>query len=127
MILAGAFSGIHAQVRRIPVSPDVTDTVLPVKAADEETMNRRKMINELNLTREQMQRLKTIREESKARQADIESNNRLSEDERRQQLRNLQQERLQKNSRVLSADQMEKMKHFRQSRHPVKKASAPIQ
>lgn len=126
VILVGAFSGLHAQVRRIPVSPDVIDTVLPVKAPGEETMNRKKMFKELDLSREQMQRLKTIREESKVKQPDIENNNRLSEDERRLQLRNLQHERLQKNRRVLSADQMDKMKRFRQSRHPGKKASSPI-
>jgi len=125
LFLAGSFSGLQAQVRRIQVSPDAIDTVLPVKAPDAQTMNRRKMFKELALTREQMQRMKAIREESRARQEDIENNNRLSEDERRQQLRSLKQEQVQKKSRVLSADQLEKLKRFRQYKKPGKKMSSP--
>lgn len=115
-ILIGSSSGLDAQIRRNPVNPVQTDTVLTETKPDAATASRRQMIRELDLTREQMQKLKIIREESKARQEALENNTSLTEDERRRQLRAIQADLMQKNRQVLSAEQMEKMKTFRQSK-----------
>lgn len=106
----------HAQIRRNPVSTAQTDTVLTKANEDDAAVSRRQMIRELGLTREQMEKLKVIREESKAQLEALENNTRLTEEERKRQLRAIQADILQKNSRVLSAEQMEKMKAFRQSK-----------
>ena len=78
-------------------------------------------MKEMNLTREQMQKLKVIREESKARQEVLENNTKLSEEDRKRQLRTIQADIMQKNRQVLSAEQMEKMKAFRQAKKMNKK------
>lgn len=117
-LLLCCFRYTEAQVRRNPVLTGKTDTTVAVNAGNEADSRRKslKMARELNLTREQMLRLRAIRLDMQARQEAIDEDMALSENERRNRLRTLQQDRLEANRKVLTPDQQARVRANREAR-----------
>lgn len=86
---------------------------------------RRDVLKELDLTKEQKQRLKSIRENGQARRQLLEADTVLTDTERKQRLRALRRGQEDSVAKVLSPQQFEKFKALRQQQ--VKTAAAATQ
>ena len=96
-----------AQVQR-------TVTRLAQKDADSITpagdnKGRREMLRELQLTREQQVKMKTLRDDFRAKQDAVNNNDKLTADERKSKLRELRKEHVQNMMLVLNEEQRKKM------------------
>jgi hypothetical protein len=76
-------------------------------------MNRKKMMQDLELTKEQKVKMKEIQQAGKAKKEAIEADSKLSDTEKRTRLRALQQEQMQNMMKILDPAQREKMKAAR--------------
>lgn len=100
-----------AQVQRTVTPSNPSDTIAKnSNIVANENMNRKKMMAALDLTKEQKIKLKAIREDGKAKREAVENNDKLSDAERKMQLRSLQKEQLQNTMKILNEEQREKMK-----------------
>ncbi len=104
-----------AQVERKPAVIK-TDTVKTANTSNADNKPGRKdRIKDLDLTREQLVKLKAMRESNTAAKAVIEKNAQLSEAEKEKLLRDLQKEQVQQLQAILTAQQLEKFKAGRQN------------
>lgn len=104
-----------AQIERKPAPARPADSVAnnqPVSKMDK--ANRKDLLKDLDLTREQKGKLKEIRQAGKAKKEAIENNGQLSEDEKKKQLRELQKEQAKAIQAILTDEQKEKFKAKRQ-------------
>ena len=100
-----------AQVERKPSPAKQSDSV-------ETKMNRsdrRDLIKDLDLTREQKMKLKEIRQSNKTKKEAIENNSQLSDREKKDQLRSLQKEQAQNIQAILTDEQKAKFLKNRQA------------
>jgi Spy/CpxP family protein refolding chaperone len=102
-----------AQVERVPAKgPDSA-----VNKPAENTMDRaekKDLLKELDLTKEQKSKLKEIRQSGKAKKEAVENNDQLSESEKKTKLKELQKEQAQNIQAILTDEQKEKLKAKRQ-------------
>ena len=104
-----------AQVERKPSPAKQTDSVANHPGNNKmDRSEKKELLKELDLTKEQKSKLKEIRQDSKAKKEAIENNTRLSETEKKTQLHALQKEQAQKIQAILTDEQKEKFKTKRQ-------------
>lgn len=84
-----------------------------VTRQDSGSPSRRDMLKELDLTKEQRQRMKVLRNEAETKKQEIDNDNTLSDIERKQRLRSLRMAQQDSISRVLTPEQFEKFKAMR--------------
>lgn len=101
----------YSQIERKPVPVIKADTVAGNQSANKvDKADRKDLLKELDLTREQKIKLKEIRQANKEKKEAIESNGQLSEDEKKKQLRELQKEQAKSIQAILTDEQKEKLK-----------------
>lgn len=104
-----------AQVERKPSPAKQTDTLVHDPGGNKmDRADRKDLVKELDLTREQKIKLKEIRQENMTKKEMIENDRRLSETEKKSQLHSLQKEQAQKIQAILTDEQKEKFKSMRQ-------------
>ena len=104
-----------AQVERKPSPAKQTDSVVDHPGSNKMDRSEKKdMLKELDLTKEQKIKLKEIRQENKSKKEMIENDSRLSETEKKTRLHALQKEQAQKIQAILTDEQKEKLKAMRQ-------------
>ncbi len=105
----------YSQIERKPVPAIKADTVAGIQPAGKvDKADRKDLLKELDLTREQNLKLKEIRQANKTKKEAIESNGQLSEDEKKKQFRELQKEQAKAIQAILTDEQKEKFKAKRQ-------------
>ena len=119
--LAIAFSMIGllsiSQVQRVVTPRKQTDSASNSRPDNNpNTMDKRKMMRELNITKEQRAKLKEYRQSRIAAREAISSDDKLTEDEKAMKLRMLQREQVKNMQQVLSDEQMMKLKKMRQEK-----------
>ena len=77
---------------------------------------RTKMKNELNLSKEQSQKMKEIREESKQKMQALRDDKSISDADRKAKAADLMKERREKTESILNTDQKQKMKEWSEKR-----------
>lgn len=95
-----------AQVQRNQVKKSVTDSSQKAKVK----------IKELNLSKDQMGKLKEMKQENKASKDQIENDATLSVKQKKQQLRELKRQHAEKMNTILTDDQKVKLKEMRGNR-----------
>jgi Spy/CpxP family protein refolding chaperone len=111
--------GCFAQVQRnIAPKKDSAEITIPGKTLDGKSgqskkENKREMIRSLNLSKEQQQKLREMRQASKARKQDIENNDLLTEQQKKEQLRELYQDAAGNFRNILSEEQRAILKEIR--------------
>ena len=102
-----------SQVQRKTRPLGLKDTVEVVKGSDE--MDKKEMMRELNLTREQKIKMKEIRQSGKAKKETIDNDDTLTPEQKKEKLKELRKEQLQKVQAILTVEQREQMRAMRQS------------
>ncbi len=110
--LAATVSSANAQVRRNSAKP-IADSVVEVNGQQQKT-NRRDMMKELNLSKEQRKQLKEIRQSNQSAKAAVENNTGLSAEQKQKELKALRRQQLEKMKAILTPEQLEKFKKLRQ-------------
>ena len=104
-----------AQVERKPTPAKAADSASNAPAGKKmDRSNRKDLLKDLDLSREQKIKLKEIRQGNKTKKEAIENNSQLSEDEKKKQLRELQKEQAKSIQAILTDEQKEKFKAKRQ-------------
>jgi len=104
-----------AQVQRV-VTPKPEDSTARSNGTATEKNNqgdRKQMLRELNLTKEQRGKLKEIRQANMARKDEINNNDSLNQDQKDAKLRELKRSAAQSTMTILNDEQKEKMKAMR--------------
>jgi Spy/CpxP family protein refolding chaperone len=113
LLTAALAQGAAAQIRRTVPEKQKTDSAgMPVPAQDEKT-KRKEMLKELNLTKAQKGKFKEMRKEAKDKKEAIEGYEKLSQEEKDEQLKELKKEQLKKTDTLLTDEQKEKFKQLR--------------
>ena len=101
----------YAQIERKVIPATKTDSILnkPVQPAAGE-MDKREIMKDLNLTKEQRAKMKEIRQSGKAKREAISNDTKLTDAEKQTQLRALQKEQLQNTMNILNEEQKKKMR-----------------
>jgi periplasmic protein CpxP/Spy len=71
--------------------------------------DKREMMKELNLSRDQMKQMKTLRQETKAKMDELKAQDKITAEEKKQKMKAIQEERKTKLKAILSAEQYAKM------------------
>ena len=79
-------------------------------------MQRAQMFDELNLTADQKEKMKALREDNMQKMDAIKSNSSLSEDQKAEQMKTLRQGQKKSMDAILTEDQKAKMKQLRNER-----------
>ena len=121
LLTTGSFAAMAQVQRHIDRKPPVTNNKAPLgnMPAKEQKPKMRGILRQLDLTRQQQIQLKQIRQEQQAKKALIESNEQLSDPEKKKQIREMQNEFLTKLESVLTDEQKEKLKRLRQKQEPI--------
>ena len=82
-------------------------------SSSQQADNKREMMKQLNLTREQKAKMKEIHQTMQAKKDAISNDSKLSAEEKQTQLRNLQKELFQNTLNILNDDQKQKLKTMR--------------
>jgi Spy/CpxP family protein refolding chaperone len=94
-----------------PASPVMTDEMPQASRKD-----KRAMMKELNLSRTQMKQLKGMKQDGKAQKDAITNNTKLTDQERKQQLKELRVSQLKKMQQILTPEQITKLKEMRKQK-----------
>src|SRR5690348_11260610 len=103
-----------AQVQRVVTNspkPDSAKGTMP--ATDNKRLERKKMMRDLDLTKEQRSKLKEIHDAGQAKKEAIEGDDKLSDTEKQNRLRELRKEQSQNTMKILNPEQQQKMKAAR--------------
>lgn len=103
-----------AQVERKPSPSRQADSAMNQSAGNMNRNNRKDLVKDLDLSREQKIKLKEIREAGRSKKEAIENNSQLTEEEKKKQLRELQKEQAKNIQAILTDEQKEKFKAKRQ-------------
>lgn len=123
----------QAQVRRIPTpskprQADSTQTNMvnpgAVNAADGANAKGKEIIQQLNLSREQMLKLREIRQANLAKREAVNNNDQLTPEQKQTQLTALKKEQAQNIQAILTEEQKTKMRTLRQDAFKQKTAGA---
>ncbi|MBS1511402.1 MAG: hypothetical protein JST86_11215 [Bacteroidetes bacterium] len=101
-----------AQIQRKRNNPPADSAI--AAPAGSNGMNRKDMLRELNLSKAQMQQLKESRQSLKAKKEAIDADDKLSPEEKQQQLKGLRKEQAQTMMRILTPEQRQKLMQLRQ-------------
>jgi Spy/CpxP family protein refolding chaperone len=123
---AGIFSGLIfisflsvAQVQRIATPSKQPDSVMRQpgeNAALNENAGRKQMMRELNLTRDQRAKIKEIRQSNMAKKDAIANDDKLTQEQKDVQLRELKRAQAQSTMTILNDEQKAKIKNMREER-----------
>lgn len=102
-----------AQIERKQVAMQTDSSQTAVKNNKADNKSRKERFRELDLTREQMGKLKEIGRANKAAKEAIENNESLPEADKKKQIRELQKAQLEKIQAILTPEQFEKFKASR--------------
>ncbi len=103
-----------AQVERKTVVKDQADSVSTASFKEQAGKNDRKqMIKDLHLTREQQAKMKEIHQSGRSKKEALLNDNKLTNDERQVKLRALQKEQFDSTMRILNDEQQQKMRNGR--------------
>ena len=102
-----------SQVQRKTRPSGLKDTVAVVKGSDE--MDKKEMMGELNLTREQKIKMKEIRQSGKVKKETIDNDDTLTPEQKKEKLKELRKEQVQKVQSILTVEQREQMRAMRQN------------
>lgn len=103
------------RARKVKTTSDTTSTGAAVTMNDDK-QSRREMIKELNLTKEQKGKFKEMQQNMKAKKEAIENDEKLSDTEKKQKLRELRKEQMKATDNILNDEQREKMKQMRKDK-----------
>jgi Spy/CpxP family protein refolding chaperone len=116
VLLLGTLSASAQIERKSTLSKnDTAKAVVSNSAEDTKKAKKREMMKDLNLTREQQGKMKEIMKSGKAAKDAIQNNEQLSDQEKKQQLRELKKTQAQKVQAILTPEQLEKFKANRES------------
>lgn len=110
IFLALSTTGIHAQT----TAPEAT-VQQPDNADNEKSLknNRQELLNQLDLTEDQKKQLMPLQKEERAKREKINNDTSLSAEEKQTQLKSLRKESLSKMSKILTPDQLKKLKELK--------------
>ena len=103
------------RARKPKTASDTTSTGAAVAMKDDK-QSQKDMIRELNLTKEQKGKFKEIRQNMKAKKEAIENDDKLSDTEKKEKLRELRKEQMKATDSILNEEQREKMKQMRKDK-----------
>ena len=115
-----------AQVQRnVTAKKDSTEMGMPGEITNNENgqskkEDKRQMIRSLNLSKEQRQKFKEIRQENKEKKESISSNDQLTESQKKDQLKELHKEAAMNMNSLLSEEQRDKVKAMRKEKGALK-------
>jgi Spy/CpxP family protein refolding chaperone len=115
-VLFSAFNTIAQVQRTKPVKPQVDSAIVGTATTTSTSFSKstkkknRELFKELDLSRTQMKQLKEMRQEAKVKKNVIEDNTKLTDEERKQQLREFKKEQLKKMQQILTPEQLTKLK-----------------
>ncbi|MEI2749483.1 MAG: hypothetical protein V9E88_12060 [Ferruginibacter sp.] len=112
LLVTASISGF-SQVRR-ESGNTINDSIITVADANKDKRSKREMMKELNLTRDQRQKLKEAKSSNQSAKAAIENDNTLTADQKKVKLRELRKAQLEKLKTILSPEQIEKLRKMRQ-------------
>jgi Spy/CpxP family protein refolding chaperone len=113
ILAAGITQVTEAQIRRTgPEKPKTDSAAMPAPAPGEK-MKRKEMARELNLTKAQKEKFKEMRKAAKNKKEGIEDNDKLSQEEKDKELKELRKEQGEKMDTLLTDEQKEKFKKMR--------------
>jgi hypothetical protein len=116
-VLSLAFSLSFAQVQRQKKEVDKSDSSANTTAQKQDAgMDRKEMMRDLDLTKEQKGKLKEIRQAGKAKKEAIENDEKLSADEKQAKLKDLKKEQAKSTMSILSREQKLKLLKMRQEK-----------
>lgn len=101
---------VSAQVERKPLTVEFKEAAKP-----KEKESRSDLFKQLDLSKEQRNKLKEIRHAHTSAKAPIVNNSQLSEAGKKKQLRTLQKEQAEKLKAILTPEQQEKLRSSRQN------------
>ncbi len=93
-----------------------TGTNNSMAPAKDDMQNRKAMIKELNLTREQKGKFREMQQNMKAKKEAIENDDKLSDTEKKEKLRTLRKEQMAATDSILNNEQREKMRQMRKDK-----------
>jgi len=106
-----------AQVQRKAGTANKTDSAGSTAAVNKKAGgNKKEMLRDLNLTKDQKSKLKEARQSAKAKKVAIESDNKLSATEKTARLNELKKEQAKNTMGILNDEQKEKMKKMRKDK-----------
>ena len=111
LLVTVSISGF-SQVRR--ESNKVKEDSVTVVDTQKDKRSRRDMMKELNLNREQKQKLREAKSSNQSAKAAIENENTLTADQKKVKFRELRKAQLEKLKTILSPEQIEKLRKMRQ-------------
>lgn len=104
-----------SQIQR-KVKPAAIKDSGAVADVNNDKSGRKEMMEELNLTKEQKIKMKEIRKVGKEQRDNIDSDDKLTADQKQMKLHELRREQLQKVQAILTPEQNERIKAMRQSK-----------
>jgi periplasmic protein CpxP/Spy len=96
---------LMAQVER--TSADSSKNTMRQKGAGQQ--DKREMMKELNLSRDQMKQMRTLKQETKAKMEEVKALDKITAEEKKIKMKAIQEERKTKLKAILSAEQFAKM------------------
>lgn len=106
-----------SQVQRVVTPRKQTDSASNFRPGNNSNaMDKRKMMRELNITKEQRAKLKEYRQSRITAKEAISSDDKLTTDEKAMKLRMLQREQVKNMQQILSDEQLMKLKKLRQEK-----------
>lgn len=102
----------NAQVQRTPAKKQ-TDSVVAKQVTEKNPDSRKEMLKELDLTKDQKNKMKEINGSTKASKEAIENDTALSTEEKKVKLKSLRQEQMQKIQALLTEEQKAKFRKMK--------------
>ena len=103
------------RARKPRTASDTTSTGARVNVK-EDKQSRKEMMRELSLTKEQKGKFKEMQQGMKAKKEAIENDDKLSDTEKKEKLRELRKEQMKATGSILNDEQREKMKQMRKDK-----------
>ncbi len=118
MIAQGSFAQVQ---RNVTPKKDSTEMAMQGETANKENGQSKKetktqMIRSLNLSKEQREKFKEIRQANKEKKESIASNDQLTENQKKDQLKELHKEAAMNMNSILSEEQRDKVKAMRRDK-----------
>ena len=117
LALSAVTGSAMAQLQRAKKPKTTSDTTATgVATMKEDKQSRKQMMRELNLTKEQKGKFKEMQQNMKAKKEEIENDDKLSDTEKKEKLRELRKEQMKNTDSILNDEQREKMKQMRKDK-----------
>jgi len=113
--LAAASFATMAQVQRTATPSKQRDSATGNVTADDK-MGKKEMFRELNLSKEQRGKMKEINQSNKAKKEAVQADEKLTDTEKKQKLRQIQRQQAMETNSILTSEQQQKMKELRKQK-----------